>query len=125
MWMLGSAVLRVSPTTTAAGPAPKISVRVRVVASSERETKARRNTKAATPIMIETCTAAGLFIAAVHSMGLVTLTHTPSPMGFLREVLERPANEKPFLLMPVGYPAADAQVPSITRKPLDAITVWR
>jgi hypothetical protein len=46
-------------------------------------------------------------------------------MGFLREVLERPANEKPFLLMPVGYPAADAQVPSITRKPLDAITVWR
>ncbi|MCE2902525.1 MAG: nitroreductase family protein [Gemmatimonas sp.] len=69
--------------------------------------------------------AAGLFIAAVHTMGLVTLTHTPSPMGFLREVLERPANEKPFLLMPVGYPAADAQVPSITRKPLDAITVWR
>jgi nitroreductase len=69
--------------------------------------------------------AAGLFIAAVHSMGLATLTHTPSPMGFLSEILERPANEKPFLVMPVGYPADDAQVPAITRKPLDAITVWR
>jgi iodotyrosine deiodinase len=68
--------------------------------------------------------AAGLFIAAVHRMGLATLTHTPSPMGFLSELLQRPANEKPFLLMPVGYPAPDARVPDITRKPLDEIAVW-
>jgi iodotyrosine deiodinase len=69
--------------------------------------------------------AAGFFIAAVHMMGLVTLTHTPSPMGFLGELLERPANEKAMLVMPLGYPAPDAQVPDLTRKPLDAIAVWR
>ena len=69
--------------------------------------------------------AAGLFIAAVHTMGLVTLTHTPSPMGFLGELLERPANEKAFLVMPVGYPAVDAQVPALTRKSLDEIAVFR
>jgi iodotyrosine deiodinase len=68
--------------------------------------------------------AAGLFIAAVHRMGLATLTHTPSPMGFLSELLQRPANEKPFLLMPVGYPAPDARVPDLTRKPLNEIAVW-
>jgi iodotyrosine deiodinase len=69
--------------------------------------------------------AAGFFIAAVHMMGLVTLTHTPSPMGFLGELLERPANEKAMLVMPVGYPAPGAQVPDIQRKPLDEIAVWR
>ena len=65
--------------------------------------------------------ACGLFIAAVHHMGLCTLTHTPSPMGFLSELLGRPANEKAYLLMPVGYPAADAQVPALRRKPLAEI----
>ncbi len=69
--------------------------------------------------------AAGLFIAAVHCMGLVTLTHTPSPMGFLAELLGRPANEKAMLVMPVGYPADDAHVPAITRKPLRDIVVWQ
>lgn len=69
--------------------------------------------------------AAGFFIAAVHTMGLVTLTHTPSPMGFLGELLERPAHEKAFLVMPVGYPAPDAQVPALTRKPLETIAVFR
>lgn len=69
--------------------------------------------------------AAGLFITAVHTMGLVALTHTPSPMGFLGELLERPPNEKAFLAMPVGYPAADAQVPALTRKPLEEIAVFR
>lgn len=69
--------------------------------------------------------AAGMFITAVHTMGLVTLTHTPSPMGFLSELLERPANEKAFLVMPVGYPAATAQVPALTRKPLDQIAIFR
>ena len=69
--------------------------------------------------------AAGLFIAAIHHMGLVTLTHTPSPMGFLSELLERPANERAMLVMPVGYPARDARVPDIRRKPLAEIAVWR
>ncbi len=69
--------------------------------------------------------AAGLFIAAVHRMGLVTLTHTPSPMAFLGELLERPANEKAMLVMPVGYPAPDARVPDLRRKPLEEIAVWR
>lgn len=69
--------------------------------------------------------AAGFFIAAVHAMGLVTLTHTPSPMGFLGELLERPANEKAMLVMPVGYPAADAMVPDLQRKPLEEVAVWR
>lgn len=69
--------------------------------------------------------AAGMFITAVHTMGLVTLTHTPSPMGFLGELLERPANEKAFLVMPVGYPAPGACVPSLTRKDDAATVVWR
>jgi nitroreductase len=68
--------------------------------------------------------AAGFFIAAVHMMGLVMLTHTPSPMGFLSELLRRPANEKAMLVMPVGYPAADARVPDLQRKALDEIAVW-
>jgi iodotyrosine deiodinase len=68
--------------------------------------------------------AAGFFIAAVHHMGLVTLTHTPNPMGFLRDLLGRPVNERAMLVMPVGYPAADARVPDIARKPLEAIAVW-
>lgn len=68
--------------------------------------------------------AAGLFIAAVHHMGLVTLTHTPSPMGFLARVLGRPASERPYLVMPVGYPAPDARVPDLVRKPLEDILVW-
>lgn len=69
--------------------------------------------------------AAGFFIAAVHQMGLVTLTHTPNPMGFLAQLLRRPQNEKAMLVMPVGYPAPDARVPDLTRKPLEAIAVWR
>jgi len=69
--------------------------------------------------------AAGFFIAAVHQMGFVTLTHTPSPMVFLRELLGRPANEKVLLVMPVGYPAPDAKVPDLGPKPLDEIAVWR
>lgn len=69
--------------------------------------------------------AAGLFIAAVHHMGLVTLTHTPNPMAFLSELLQRPVNEKAMLVMPVGYPAADAKVPDLSRKPLAEIAVWK
>ncbi len=66
--------------------------------------------------------AAGLFIAAVHNMGLTTLTHTPSPMGFLRDILGRPDHEHAMLLMPVGYPAEDARVPDLKRKGLDEVS---
>jgi iodotyrosine deiodinase len=69
--------------------------------------------------------ATGLLIAAVHQAGLVSLTHTPSPMGFLNEILGRPANEKPFLLLVVGYPAAGARVPDIRRKNIEEIASWR
>ncbi|MBA3558509.1 MAG: nitroreductase family protein [Gemmatimonadaceae bacterium] len=69
--------------------------------------------------------AVGLFISAIHHMGLVTLTHTPSPMGFLATLLERPENEKAFLLMPVGYPASNARVPDLQRRALEEISVWK
>jgi len=68
--------------------------------------------------------ASGFLLAALHQAGLVTLTHTPSPMGFLGEVLGRPVHEKPYLLIPVGYPAADCQVPDLKRKPLEEVSVW-
>ncbi len=68
---------------------------------------------------------AGMFITAVHNMGLVTLTHTPSPMKFLSDVLERPEHETAMLLMPVGYPADDAKVPDIQRKALKDILVLK
>ena len=68
--------------------------------------------------------ACGLFIAAVHRMGLATLTHTPSPMRFLGEILGRPSNERPFILFPVGYPAPGATVPDLDRKPLGDIVQW-
>lgn len=67
--------------------------------------------------------ASGMLIAAIHHAGLVTLTHTPSPMGFLSKVLGRPEHERPFLLLPVGYPADDATVPDMERKPLGEIMV--
>ncbi len=65
--------------------------------------------------------AVGFLIAALHHAGLATLTHTPSPMKFLNQILGRPVNEKPFLLLVVGYPAAGAEVPVITKKPLEQI----
>ena len=67
--------------------------------------------------------AAGFLLASLHHAGLATLTHTPSPMGFLERILERPANERAFLLIPVGYPAEDCDVPAITKKALDEIRV--
>ena len=65
---------------------------------------------------------AGLFISAVHNMGLSTLPHTPSPMGFLREILGRPEHEHAMLLLPVGYPAEDAMVPNLERKGLEDVS---
>ncbi len=65
--------------------------------------------------------AVGILLAALHNAGLATLTHTPSPMKFLREILGRPQNEVPFVLIPVGYPAENAKVPDLTRKSIDQI----
>lgn len=62
-------------------------------------------------------------MAALHHMGLATLTHTPSPMAFLTKLLGRPANERPFCLFPIGYPAVSAEVPDLTRKTLDEVAV--
>ena len=69
--------------------------------------------------------ATGLLIAAVHHAGLVSLTHTPSPMRFLNQILERPTNESPFLILVVGYPRDDARVPDLERKPLEEIATFR
>lgn len=68
--------------------------------------------------------ATGMLIGALHRAGLGSLTHTPSPMGFLRELLDRPRSERPFLILVTGYPQADAQVPDITRKPLTEVVTW-
>ena len=68
--------------------------------------------------------ACGMLITAIHQAGLVTLTHTPSPMNFLSNILERPENEKPFLLLPVGYPAKDARVPDLQRKALNEVSLF-
>ncbi len=65
--------------------------------------------------------ACGMFIAALHNMGLVTLTHTPCPMGFLSQLLNRPPNEKPYILFPVGYPADGAMVPDLKRKSFEDV----
>ena len=68
--------------------------------------------------------AAGMFITALHHMGLATLTHTPSPMGFLRDLLGRPRHERPFIVFPIGYPADDAVVPDLHRKSLDEVAAF-
>ena len=69
--------------------------------------------------------ATGILITAVHQAGLATLTHTPSPMRFLNDILARPSNERPFLILVVGHPTADARVPDITRKPFDSVVTRR
>ena len=68
--------------------------------------------------------ACGMLISAIHHAGLVTLTHTPSPMNFLSKILERPGNERPFLLLPVGYPEEEVFVPDLKRKPLEEVSVF-
>ncbi|SCE95510.1 nitroreductase family protein [Micromonospora mirobrigensis] len=69
--------------------------------------------------------AVGFLLAALHHAGLATLTHTPSPMRFLNELLDRPAEERGYLIIPVGYPADGAGVPDLARKPLSEVVVWR
>jgi iodotyrosine deiodinase len=74
---------------------------------------------------LESCgIACGFLLAAIHHAGLAALTHTPSPMNFLSKLLKRPENEKPFLLLPVGYPAGECWVPDLNRKGLSEISVW-
>ncbi len=68
--------------------------------------------------------ACGFLLSAIHKLGLVALTHTPSPMDFLTKILERPSNERPYLLIPVGYPADDATVPDIQRKSKKDVLIW-
>lgn len=68
--------------------------------------------------------ACGFLLTAIHHAGLVALTHTPSPMNFLSKILNRPENEKPYLLIPVGYPIEECFVPDLSRKKLDEISVW-
>jgi iodotyrosine deiodinase len=69
--------------------------------------------------------AVGFLLAAVREAGLVSLTHTPSPMAFLRDLLGRPPNERTYVVLPIGYPAEDCMVPDLARKPLEAFTVWK
>jgi nitroreductase len=69
--------------------------------------------------------ASGFLLAAIHNAGLVSLTHTPSPMDFLQKILNRPESEKPFLLIPVGYPKEGTKVPDIHRKEMDYYLTWR
>ena len=69
--------------------------------------------------------ATGFLLVALHAAGLATLTHTPSPMGFLSQLLDRPANERPFLLIPVGYPAPDCEVPDIAKKDIEEVRIVR
>lgn len=68
--------------------------------------------------------ACGFLLAAIHDAGLVALTHTPSPMNFLSKILNRPVNEKPYLLIPVGYPAEECWVPDLKRKDISEVCVW-
>ena len=68
--------------------------------------------------------ATGMLISAIHHAGLVALTHTPGPLSFLSKILKRPENEKPFLLIPIGYPKKDVAVPNIKRKALNNVSVW-
>lgn len=68
--------------------------------------------------------ATGMLLTAAHHAGLATLTHTPSPMNFLREVLGRPEHERPYMVIPMGYPAADCTVPDLDRKGIDEISVF-
>ena len=68
--------------------------------------------------------ACGFLLAAIHHAGLAALTHTPSPMNFLSKVLNRPENEKPYLLVPVGYPAKECWVPDLKRKAIESVTEW-
>jgi iodotyrosine deiodinase len=69
--------------------------------------------------------AVGMLLSSLHVSGIATLTHTPSPMRFLNEILDRPVDEKPIMVVAAGWPASDAEVPDIAKKPLDEVVIWR
>ena len=120
-WLEALAPLGTDEVKTHLTDAPYVVVLFRHRYEVTEDGRKRRNYYSA-----ESCgIAAGFFIAAVHLAGLATLPHTPSPMGFLSELLDRPDNEQAFLVLPVGYPAPDTRVPDIERKPLDDVVVWR
>jgi iodotyrosine deiodinase len=91
-----------------------------VVFSKSYELKGERKIKTYYPLE-STGIACGILITAIHNAGLVSLTHTPSPMRFLNKILNRPSNERPFLILVVGYPAKDVKVPNISKKKLNKI----
>ena len=68
--------------------------------------------------------ACGMFISALHEMGLATLTHTPQPMRFLGRILKRPPEERPYILFPVGFPAPDCEVPTLSKKSVEDVASW-
>ncbi len=95
-----------------------------VILFEERYEQRADDTRRKNYYVKESCgIAAGIFVTALHTMGLATLTHTPSPMAFLTKLLGRPANERPFVLFPIGYPLAESLVPDLQRKPLDDVRV--
>jgi nitroreductase len=91
-----------------------------VTVFAQKKTGTRKNYYVSESVGI----ACGLFVAAIHEMGLATLPHTPNPMGFLSRLLDRPAGERPYILFPVGYPASDCVVPDLVRKALSEALVW-
>jgi len=91
-----------------------------VTVFAQKKTGTRKNYYVSESVGI----ACGLFVAAIHEMGLATLPHTPTPMGFLSRLLDRPAGERPYILFPVGYPASDCVVPDLVRKALSEALVW-
>lgn len=120
-WLADLAPLGTDDVKTHLTDAPYV-----IVVFKVRHTVAPDGTKHKHYYATESCgIAAGFLIAALHEMGLATLPHTPSPMGFLSEVLDRPDEEQAFLVLPVGYPAEGTVVPDLERKPLDEVAVWR
>lgn len=114
-WHAALAPLETSDTKDYLDIAPWV-----VVAFAQKSTRTPDNTLRKNYYVNESVgIACGLFIAALHSMGLATLPHTPNPMNFLNTILDRPPTERPYILFPIGYPASDAEVPDLQRKPLD------
>lgn len=97
--------------------APWIVIVMKRVYEFEENGKKRNNYYVSESVGI----ASGFLLMAIHNAGLVTLTHTPSPMNFIAKALERPENERPFLLLPIGYPTDDAKVPDLLRKPKEQV----
>lgn len=119
-WLADLAPLGTDPTKPFLERAPWLIIMFKLV----RDDRAGRPSDQVYYVNESVGIAAGFLIAAIHHAGLVTLTHTPSPMKFLERILRRPAYERAFLLLPVGYPAEPCSVPDIRRKPMDELLVY-